>query len=65
LIREYFNKRHTYDAIRDMLSIHHDIEMSCGTLKARLKDLGLRKRGATQRQLKTEGLLRPGQLFVP
>ena len=57
LIREYFNKGHTYDVIRDMLSTHYDIKMSRGTLKARLKDLGLRRRAATHRQLKSDGSL--------
>jgi len=68
LIREFFNKGHTYDVIHDMLSTHHDIKMSRGTLKARLKDLGHRRRGGysppteVRRAIVSE-LSGPGQLF--
>ncbi len=36
--REYFNKGRSYDVILDMLSTYHDIKMSRGTLKTRLKE---------------------------
>jgi len=68
LIREYFNKGHTYDVIRDMLLTHLDLKMSHGILKARLKDLGLRRRGGysspieVRRAIVSE-LHGPGQLF--
>jgi len=51
MIREYVNKGHRYDVICDMLSTHHDIKMSCGTLKARLKDLGLRRSSSDARTM--------------
>ncbi|XP_034562257.1 uncharacterized protein LOC117828944 [Notolabrus celidotus] len=68
LIEQYFNKGHTYSVILEMLSSHHEIHISIGTLKSRLKDLGLQRRGgfsslnAVRRAISSE-LLGPGQLF--
>ncbi len=45
ITREYFNKGHTYEAVLNMLSTHHDISMSLRTLKTWLKELELRRRG--------------------
>ncbi len=42
IVREYVNKGHLCDVIPHMLSTYHDIKISHGTLKARLKELGLR-----------------------
>ena len=68
LMREYFNKGHTYNVIRNMLSTHHDIKMSRGTLKSWLKDLALRRRGGYSspteiRWATVSELSGPGQLF--
>lgn len=68
LIDEYFERGHTYNVILDMLSTHHDINMSLGTLKAWLKELGLRRRGnysstnEVRRAIISE-LCGPGQMF--
>ncbi|XP_034082049.1 uncharacterized protein LOC117552581 [Gymnodraco acuticeps] len=68
ILREYFNEGYTYDVILDMLSTHHDINMSLRNLKARLKELGLRRRGdyssisEVRRAIFSE-LRGPGQMF--
>ena len=51
-----------------MISTHHDIKMSRGTLKARLTDLGLRRQGGYSsptevRRATVSELSGPGQLF--
>lgn len=38
IIQHYFDAAHKYDVIFDMLSTLHDIKMSVGTLKTRLKE---------------------------
>lgn len=38
IIQYYFDATHKYDVIFDMLSTLHDIKISVGTLKTRLKE---------------------------
>ncbi len=44
IIKEYFDNGYTSNVILDMLSTHYDINMTLGTLKAQLKEFGLRRR---------------------
>ncbi len=66
IMREYVNKGHTYDVILDMLLTHHGINISPETLKAQLKESGLRRRGSLllnkSSQILSE-LHGPGQIF--
>ena len=46
LIQQYFKDGYTYDEIRSFLRLRHDVELTPDQLRKRLKDMGLRRRGA-------------------
>ncbi len=53
IIKEYFDKGYSYKVILDMLSAQYDINI--GTLKARFKESGLRRRATAPNKRSQKG----------